>query len=160
MHRVITVPFKEIETIMYFSYFSNNFSYFSNNFSYFSNNFSYLFPKIDNKIRLNFHQNMKKFVQRIPQVSSNFLHNFSKFSKKHFQYFLYNFHKIGNIKLLRCVLIIFPKLIRHLLRNFSNNFLKLLGDFIKMFKILVRSQSKITQEFSPNFQHFFKVSRK
>ncbi len=67
--------------------------------------------------------------------------------QKTFLIFLYNFHKISNIKLLRCFLIIFPKLIQHLLRNFFKKFLKFLQDFIKMFKILYRSQSKILSKF-------------
>ncbi len=82
----------------------------------------------------------------------------------YFQYFfIISTKSVSNIKLLRCFLIIFPKLIQHLFRNFSNNFLKIFTRShknIKMFKILLHNQSKIAQKFSTNFQHFFKVLSK
>ncbi len=73
MHRVITAFLEKTETIKYFSYFTNN--------------FSYVIPKINKKISQNFHQNIKKLVQCIAHVSSNFLHNFAKILKKYFLYF-------------------------------------------------------------------------
>ncbi len=98
MQRVITALSEDTETTKYFSYFSNN--------------FSKAFTKIDEEISQNIHLNIRKFLENIPHVFSNFLLNFSKILKKPFRYlFIISIISIIPIKLLGCILIIFPKLI-------------------------------------------------
>ncbi len=112
----------------------------------------------------NLHKNNKKFVQSIPHISSNFCHSFTKISKKYFQYFfIISTKSVSIIKLLGCFLIIFPKLIQHLLHNLSNNFLKIFTRLHKNVQntstYLVQNSSKIFYKFPTFLQSFEQIIR-
>ncbi len=79
--------------------------------------------------------------------------NIEKFSvsiyryNRYFQYFfIISTKSVSNIKLFQCFIIIFPKLIQHLLRNFSNIFLEVFTKFHKNEKCL-----KYFYEIRPKF---------